>query len=418
MVSKEDRKVDTEDSKNKLDVVLSILMLILYTAIPFYIAAKSELGYWGLMIVPSNMRPKLDLQVSIAYIGWLVIQCILYTLPIGGKFAYGLPLRGGHRLRYRLNGLFVLAVNIILFIVMALSGVSVAAIADNITEVVTIAIIIQYAISILLYVRGFPMDNYDIIPTVNSGNMIADWLFGRSLNPRIGWLDIKYVCFRSTIVASVLYNLSILAKSYEAHGGTNVTLLIAIGMQLMYTMDALWFESCLLFLRETVLEGCGCMNLVISVAVPMVYSVVINFIARTTCDLPWYLLVVIVLLYLIGYWIYRTSNEEKNRYRQNQNDQAFKGFDVIPTPSGKNLLVSGWWGVCRHPNYLGDIILNVAMCLPAGFSHILPYMNPLLLLFFLLDRESVDGEECKKKHGKAWDRYCHRVKYRLIPYVY
>lgn len=43
MVSKEDRKVDTEDSKNKLDVVLSILMLILYTAIPFYIAAKSEL---------------------------------------------------------------------------------------------------------------------------------------------------------------------------------------------------------------------------------------------------------------------------------------------------------------------------------------------------------------------------------------
>jgi protein-S-isoprenylcysteine O-methyltransferase Ste14 len=53
-----------------------------------------------------------------------------------------------------------------------------------------------------------------------------------------------------------------------------------------------------------------------------------------------------------------------------------------------------------------------------GFSHILPYMNPLLLLFFLLDRESVDGEECKKKHGEAWDRYCHRVKYRLIPYVY
>ena len=61
-------------------------------------------GYWGLMIMPSNMRPKLDLQVSIAYIVWLVIQCFLYTLPIGGKLAYGLPLRGGHRLQYRLNG--------------------------------------------------------------------------------------------------------------------------------------------------------------------------------------------------------------------------------------------------------------------------------------------------------------------------
>ena len=70
---------------------------------------------------------------------------------------------------YYIAGLFVLAVNIILFIVMALSGVSVAAIADNITEVVTIAIIIQYIISILLYLRGFPMDNYNINPAVNSG---------------------------------------------------------------------------------------------------------------------------------------------------------------------------------------------------------------------------------------------------------
>ena len=88
-----------------------------------------------------------------------------------------------------------------------------------------------------------------------------------------------------------------MAKSYEAHDGTNLTLLLAIGMQLMYTMDAFWFESSLLFLRETVLEGCGCLNLVISVAVPMVNSVVINFIARTTFDLPWHLLVVIALFY-------------------------------------------------------------------------------------------------------------------------
>jgi hypothetical protein len=52
---------------------------------------------------------------------------------------------------------------------MALSGVSVAAIADNITEVVTIAVIIQYVISILLYLLGVPIDNYNINPDVNNG---------------------------------------------------------------------------------------------------------------------------------------------------------------------------------------------------------------------------------------------------------
>ena len=70
---------------------------------------------------------------------------------------------------YYITGLFVLAVNIIVFIVMALSGVSVAAIADNITEVVTIAVIIQYVISILLYLLGVPIDNYNINPDVNNG---------------------------------------------------------------------------------------------------------------------------------------------------------------------------------------------------------------------------------------------------------
>jgi hypothetical protein len=42
MVSKEDREVD-EEEHSRLEVVPSILLLILYTAIPFYIAAKSEL---------------------------------------------------------------------------------------------------------------------------------------------------------------------------------------------------------------------------------------------------------------------------------------------------------------------------------------------------------------------------------------
>ncbi len=32
-------------------------------------------------------------------------------------------------------------------------------------------------------------------------------------------------------------------------------------------------------------------------------------------------------------------------------------LDRIPTPNGKGLLVGGWWGICRRPNYLGDLIM-------------------------------------------------------------
>ena len=41
-------------------------------------------------------------------------------------------------------------------------------------------------------------------------------------------------------------------------------------------------------------------------------------------------------------------------------------LESIPTSSGKRLLVSGWWGLCRHPNYLGDLIMALAWSLPCG----------------------------------------------------
>lgn len=39
---------------------------------------------------------------------------------------------------------------------------------------------------------------------------------------------------------------------------------------------------------------------------------------------------------------------------------------TIHTSAGKSLLVSGWWGFVRHPNYLGDLIMALAWSLPCG----------------------------------------------------
>lgn len=39
---------------------------------------------------------------------------------------------------------------------------------------------------------------------------------------------------------------------------------------------------------------------------------------------------------------------------------------TIHTSTGKSLLVSGWWGFVRHPNYLGDLVMALAWSLPCG----------------------------------------------------
>jgi protein-S-isoprenylcysteine O-methyltransferase Ste14 len=41
-------------------------------------------------------------------------------------------------------------------------------------------------------------------------------------------------------------------------------------------------------------------------------------------------------------------------------------LETIPTTTGKKLLVSGWWGMCRHPNYLGDLMMALSWSLTCG----------------------------------------------------
>ncbi|CAG2247738.1 LBR [Mytilus edulis] len=93
-------------------------------------------------------------------------------------------------------------------------------------------------------------------------------------------------------------------------------------------------------------------------------------------------------------------------------------YETITTASKTNLLVSGWWGISRHPNYLGDIIMHVAMSFAAGFTNVLPHLNAFLIVSMLLQRERMDFEECKNKYGDDWERYCKRVKWGVILYIF
>jgi Delta14-sterol reductase len=115
-------------------------------------------------------------------------------------------------------------------------------------------------------------------------------------------------------------------------------------------------------------------------------------------------------------------------------------LETLPTARGKKLLVSGWWGLVRHPNYLGDIICQIAIGLSAGtkdeykflfskvlfvrvffvagFGHFFPWAVPVLSILCLLHRVSRDNSRCQSKYGDAWSRYCDKVKHRVLPKIY
>lgn len=87
----------------------------------------------------------------------------------------------------------------------------------------------------------------------------------------------------------------------------------------------------------------------------------------------------------------------------------------IKTETGSKLIISGWWGMSRHINYLGDWLMALSWSLPCGFGSIIPYFYPVYFAILLLHRERRDDHKCRTKYGKDWEKYCKTVKYRIIP---
>jgi hypothetical protein len=78
-------------------------------------------------------------------------------------------------------------------------------------------------------------------------------------------------------------------------------------------------------------------------------------------------------------------------------------------------MTSGWWGYSRHINYLGDLTMALAWCLPCGFQTPIPYFYFFYFAFLLWHRQGRDELKCRKKYGKDWDKYCKKVPYKIIP---
>merc|ERR1712087_1073623 len=91
---------------------------------------------------------------------------------------------------------------------------------------------------------------------------------------------------------------------------------------------------------------------------------------------------------------------------------------VLETTGGRKLLVSGWWGLVRHPNYLGEVLIQWSWVLPAvgslGLVDLVPYYLPFMTTLMLLVRCHQLNQRNKRKYGGAWTSYCETVRSNII----
>lgn len=94
-------------------------------------------------------------------------------------------------------------------------------------------------------------------------------------------------------------------------------------------------------------------------------------------------------------------------------------LETLPTFQDKRLIVASYWGFVRQPNYTGDIISNLAICIPLIWNFAWP---PLIVYFctiaMLVHRAHRVNIRHQKHYNSAWTRYCQRVPYILVPKLY
>uniref|UniRef100_A0A8C5E4T9 Delta(14)-sterol reductase TM7SF2 n=1 Tax=Gouania willdenowi TaxID=441366 RepID=A0A8C5E4T9_GOUWI len=360
-----------------------------------------------------------DPLAPVLLLGWMALHALLYLMPVG-KVTEGIVLRDGKRLKYPINGFHSLCISTLLLMLFLRLGAHLESLFELFLPLAASAIALSFLLSFYLYIRSFWAPPHDLAVGGNTGNPLYDFFIGRELNPRIGFFDLKYFCeLRPGLIGWAVINLGMLMKEVELQGSPSLAMLLVVSFQLLYVADALWNEEAILTTMDIVHDGFGFMLAFGDLAwVPFTYSLQAAYLVKHPQTLSSLQALAIVALKVVGYTIFRRSNSQKNQFRRDPTHPSVSKLETIATATGKRLLVSGWWGLVRHPNYLGDLFMALAWSLPCGFSHLLPYFYVIYFTILLIHREDRDERQCKAKYGLAWDSYCQRVPYRIFPYIY
>lgn len=350
------------------------------------------------------------------YGSWLLLQTAL-QIGAPGDLRRGTPLADGSRLGYRMNGWFTFWCTWAVLLMLVSAGWLSPTIAyDQFGPLLTTANIAAFLLAAVLYVWGKRSPDPG-----TAGVPLYDYVMGVSLNPRVRSFDLKFFCeSRPGLILWVAINASLAAKQYELHGYVTTPMILVNAFQFLYVADYFFHEEAIVTTWDIKHERFGWMlcwgDLV---WVPFTYTIQAFYLVTHTHDLPIVATIGIAALNLAGYFIFRSANIQKHRFRRDPAREVWRRPpEYIRTRSGALLLTSGWWGIARHLNYLGDLMMGLAWCLPTGFEHPLPYFYIVYFLILLIHRERRDHAMCLRKYGRDWEAYCQRVPWRILPGVY
>ncbi len=268
--------------------------------------------------------------------------------------------------------------------------------------------------------------------------ILTQFFLGRQWNPRFGSsFDVKMWLY---LIGAVLLQCNILScvRMNQLQNNDNVISIpmkVYVGCFTWFLVEYLWCEEVHLYTYDIFAERVGfkltwgCL-----VFYPFFYCIGAFPLVYSTASISSVTAIAIIMVFFIGWIITRGSNLQKFVTRMNPasstgNHGIILGFfpiSILPPPitlPNSKILISGFWGIARHFNYMGEIIQAIALSIPACLAGhqsmwYLALLYPLYYIALFVPRQIDDEEVCRRKYGAVWQEYEKRVKWRICPGIW
>ena len=344
-----------------------------------------------------------------------MITLLHYILPGRWVTGYVNDDKTGQPLRYHLNGLLVLIASVIIWYGLGYFGiVDFTWLYQHRWWSLVGALILGLAYSLVMTL-SYPK----VTPS-----FLKDYYFGRSKNPQFkgGRIDHKMWLYLVGAVLLVLHVISFVTQHIIMYGSSiNPGILLSAVLLIWFAVDYLIFEHVHLYTYDIFAErvgfklGWGCLFFY-----PYFYSIALwSTVDRPNPDMTSWQLALSAIVFFAGWIMARGANMQKFYFKTNP-EKSFLGIRPIALTDGKKrILASGFWGVSRHINYLGEICMGLGIASAVGhYDLIWPWLYPLYYILLLVPRQLDDDKRCLLKYGPLWEEYQEKVRHKIIPGIY
>ncbi|KEF54628.1 uncharacterized protein A1O9_09070 [Exophiala aquamarina CBS 119918] len=293
------------------------------------------------------------------YWAFFVFEGALYCL-MPGIWTKGKPLAhaNGLRLDYYCSGMWSWWTTIVLALGLHFTGIfKLYEIIDEFGPLMSVAIISGFGVSIVAYISAIYRGKQHRM----TGSTLYDFFMGAELNPRMfGILDFK-MFFEVRLPWYILFLITTgtAARQYERYGYVSGEIGLLLLAHFLYANACSKGEECIVTTWDMYYEKWGFMLIFWNLAgVPLTYIHCTLYLANhhpSTYSWNKYALAALYVAYLFVYWVWDTTNSQKNRFRAKDSGGAItrKAFPQLPwqtvdnpkiitSENGDTILADGW----------------------------------------------------------------------------